>query len=167
MKIRLLFILLLFSLLAGAAGCGEAESPAETPAPLTETSDAHYVVFTELFTDDPGLNSGIKNIAVDLSNVKTEDNGDFMALMEAFCEKEGYTLLEDSVQGLIEKGVIQDLNYEDGIVVSFVDTELTDTTLTVEATKWRSGLGAIGGEYKLEKKDGAWSITERGAQWIS
>ena len=144
---------------------GVSEAPEE--GAISETSDPHYVVFSKLFSDDPGLNGGIKNIAVDLSKVKTEDNSAFIALMSAFCEKEGYTLLEDSIDGLIEKGVIQDLYYEDGIVVSFEDTELTETTLATKATKWRSGLGAIGGEYWLEKKDGEWSITEIGAQWIS
>ncbi len=167
MKIRICLIVLICSLFVGAAGCSGTEPPPKTPAPLTETSDPHYVVFSKLFSDDPGLNGGIKNIAIDLSKVKTEDNSAFITLMSAFCEKEGYTLLEDSIDGLIEKGVIQDLYYEDGIVVSFDDTELTETTLATNATKWRSGLGAIGGEYRLEKKDGEWSITEIGAQWIS
>jgi hypothetical protein len=141
------------------------DDPAQELPP--ESSNPYFVLFKQMFTDDPGLNGDIKYIAVDLTGVLAEDNTGFLALMNAFCNKEDLTLLEDSVDGLIEKGLVKDSYFEEGIVIEFDDTELTDSKLVTDARKWRSGLGAIGGTFTLEKQGGVWSITETENQWIS
>lgn len=138
--------------------------PADLP---TEDSNPYFVLFKQLYADDPGLNGDIKYIAVDLTDVKSEDNADFLVLIEAFCKKDGFTLLVDTMDGLNEKGYIKNLSLEEGIVIAFEDTSLTDTKLVTQGRKWRSGDGAIGGTFTLEKKNGTWSITKTENQWIS
>jgi hypothetical protein len=161
MKKKLVLIILSCIVSLGLfAGCGSSGS-------AEAVNNPYYVLFEKLYSEDSGLNSNIKYIAVDLSAVQTEDNGDFLTLMQAFCEQEGLTLLEDTIDGLTEKGLIKDLYFEEGIVISFEDTLREDTKLVTKGMKWRSGLGAIGGEFTLEIKDGAWTITEEGPRWIS
>ncbi len=82
--------------------------------------------------------------------------------MRAFCDREGFTLLEDTIDGLTEKGLIKDLYFEDGVVISFKDASRTDKKLVTDAMIWRSGLGATGGTYTLENKGGLWTITATG-----
>jgi hypothetical protein len=132
-----------------------------------QTGGAYYAVFNELFSDDSALNHEIKYIAVDMSRSKAVDNSDFIAYMANFCDKEGYTLLEDGYDGLVEKGLITELYFEDGVIISFDDVSLSDDKLCTNASKWRSGLGAIGAEYTVEYKDGEWTITNEQGMWIS
>ena len=39
--------------------------------------------------------------------------------------------------------------------------------LITDAMKWRSGLGAIGATYTVEKKNDVWEITKTENEWIS
>lgn len=142
-------------------------SPSDDENNAADAGDAYYTLFLKLYGDDTGLNSDIKYIAVDLTRAKLADTGRFLELMEAFCEDEGLTLMQDTVEGLTEKGYIRDLYFEHGIVVAFADSSLTDTMLHTQASKWRSGLGAIGGDYTLEKKAGIWTVTASDNNWIS
>jgi len=132
-----------------------------------DAGDAYYTLFLKLYGEDTALNSDIQYLALDLTLAKLADPDRFLELMEAFCEDEGLTLMQDTVEGLTEKGYIRDLYFEHGIVIAFADSSLTDTMLCTQASKWRSGLGSIGGDYTLEKKAGIWTVTASENNWIS
>lgn len=134
---------------------------------VSEDSNPYFVLFQELFSADPGLNSEIQYISVDLSNVKLADTSDYIELMKAWCEKNGYLLLEQTFDQLVEGGWIIDLGFKDGILISYEDVSLSEDKLVTDAKKWRSGDGAIGAEYTLTIKNGKWSISKTDKQWIS
>ncbi|MDR2939869.1 MAG: hypothetical protein LBV08_06040 [Clostridiales bacterium] len=172
MRIKLLF-LACFLFTGLLCSCGtKSNTPIDSNAASTPTnnisqSNPYFVLFEQIFADDPGLNTDIKYIAVDLAGAMQEDSTEFLELMKAFCEDSGYTLLEDNVKGLEEKGLIKDSFFEEGVVISFEDTSLTEKKLVTNASKWRSGLGAIGGAYTLTNQSGVWSITDIENQWVS
>jgi|GEM_PF-2148285 len=130
-------------------------------------ADAYFLIFQNLYESDSALNSDIKYIAVDLSEMQFETPDAFTRLMDDFCTTSGFTLLLDNVDGLAEKGYIKESYFEEGILISFRDTELTDNKLITEAMKWRSGLGAIGATFTVEKMNDTWEITETENDWIS
>jgi hypothetical protein len=130
---------------------------------------AYFLVFEYLFETDPALNHEIKYIALDLSETMLETPDNFIWILEEFCVQNNFTLLLDNFDGLVEKGYIRDIGsgFEEGILISFRDTALTDDTLTTDASKWRSGLGAIGATFTVEKSDGDWEILPLESMWIS
>lgn len=133
----------------------------------SDQAKAYMEVFYELYKQDPGLNGDIIYIALDLSDVLLTDTEPLIALMQAFCHANGFSLLLDTMDGLMEKGYILDLYFKDGIVIGFSDTRLTVNELVTSARKWRSGLGAIGADYTVAKSGFFWAITETGGFWIS
>ena len=45
--------------------------------------------------------------------------------------------------------------------------DVTSTKVVFTGSKYRSGLGAIGMEVTVQKKDGKWQVTESKMIWIS
>lgn len=133
----------------------------------SEDGNPYFVLFQELFLDDTALNDSIQYISVDLSKVKSTDTSDFIELMKAWCERNDYILMEQSHAQLVEGGWIDNLFFEEGILISYEDISLSETKLVTNAQKWRSGDGAIGAEFTLENENGIWSITKTENQWIS
>jgi hypothetical protein len=132
-----------------------------------DPSDPYYLIFKQLFQTDDALNDKIKYIAIDFSKADTADASDFIALIKSFCDEHGYTLLEDNYEGLVEKGYIKELYFEEGIIISFENVILSAHKMTAEGTKWRSGLGAIGAKFSLLEQDGKWELSETTNHWIS
>ena len=153
-----------------AAGCSQQNgeiSPTPEPTPVQTQAQGYWAVFEELYGEDEALNSEIQYLAIDRSKSKLEDKQPLTDLFEEFCSQNGLTLLLDNIEGLTEKGLIEDLYFKDGIVISFEDQKLTEEKLVTEASKWRSGLGAIGATFTVENQDGVWKITEEENYWIS
>ena len=133
----------------------------------TDQAFAYYTVFTDLYANDPALNSEITYIALDLTKSQLADQTRLIALMESYCQKNRFTLLQDTIEGLTEKGYIKDFYFEEGIVVAFDDKQLDQVSLITAAQKWRSGLGAIGADYRVQFRNNAWEIATKANEWIS
>lgn len=155
----------------GASSDYKAVPPTPPSSTQSETEpgveQAYYLLFEKLWAEDDGLNSDIKYLALDLSKAKLQDPDPLIALMEDFCAENGYKLITGTIEELIEQGYIQNLYFEDGVVISFADNELTGDKLKTDASKWRSGDGAIGATYTVEKKSGKWTLTGEEGNWIS
>ncbi|MDR3210154.1 MAG: hypothetical protein LBT36_05980 [Oscillospiraceae bacterium] len=140
----------------------------QSPLPLPpKDADPYYPVFERLFATDEALNDGIKYIAVDLTKIKAAGETGTLPLLRAFCEDNGFTLLEDTYETLLEKGLIRDLYFEEGILIEFEDVSFARDKLITNARKWRSGLGALGAEFTVERQDASWTITASSGNWIS
>lgn len=122
-------------------------------------AEAYFLVFKQIYQLDAGINGG-KYLAVDLTKVKLADKSKLIELIEDFCERNGYTLLQDTEEGLKEKGYINDSNFENGFLISFEDYSLTEEGLVTSATKWRSGRASVRGTFEVQKKDDSWQITK-------
>lgn len=103
--------------------------------------------------------------------------------MKDFCEENGLIFLEDTIDGLYEKGLVKSLAehpeyryFDRGVVIIFRDEPFPEyymgeaspeNTLVMNVTQWQSGDGAVGGLYTLEKRDGVWTITKMWRSWVS
>ena len=157
-----------------ANGAGGIQPISETTGPATPVAIpadaqayAYFAVFEELYGTDTALNMESIYLALDLTDAKLADTTPLIALVEDFCTENGYTLLLDSHEGLTKKGYIEDLNFTEGFLISFSDVELGPDKLVTSASKWSSGLGAIGSDYTVELKGGVWEITNVELMWIS
>lgn len=163
MKLKIPALLIILCLSFGLMSCADSD----TASLSADQANAYFAVFEKLYEDDPGLNAESKYLAVDLTNVKLADTTKLVDLIQGFCDSNGYTLLQDTHEGLAEKGYIKDLYFEEGFLISFSDKDLSEDTLVTAAQKWRSGLGAIGAEYTVKKKNDTWEITKTDNSWIS
>ncbi|MDD5935845.1 MAG: DUF3221 domain-containing protein [Clostridiales bacterium] len=124
-------------------------------------------IIKELYEEDPGLNSGINTIVLDLTNINnlTEDQKEILRYL-VDCEYEQEVRF-GTIEQLQVEGVIKDLYYEDGIVFILSDQALKDNKFEFKVQKWRSGLGSIGyNNCKATIKDDIWEYKLSGA-WIS
>ena len=175
MKAKIIPFLVIFMLICLVSCTGQTDQNEPLPpnshvdAPLSQDGQeyAYFTVFEDLFEKDPALNHESVYLAVDLTNTQLANTEPIIALIQDFCDDNGYTLLLDTIDGLMEKGYIKDLHFEEGFVIAFADIELDTNRLVTSAMKWRSGLGAIGADYTVEQNNGTWEITEMSNNWIS
>ncbi|SDO07646.1 hypothetical protein [Acetanaerobacterium elongatum] len=153
------------SAVSSAAVLGE--SLVSSALQTTDAEKAYYLLFEKLWQEDDGLNDGIQYISLDLTRVKLKDTAPLVRLVKDFCDKNGYELLCLTFEQLKEQGYIEDLYFDKGVLFSFEDKELTADSLKTDGKKWRSGLGAIGATYTVEKKSDGWAITGAEGTWIS
>jgi len=134
-----------------------------------DSANPYYLIFEALINEDVALNYEMVYIALDLTNAKLTDTTPFIQLAQNYCDTNGYTLLIMSFEELEENGYIEDIytGFKESIVISFNDKELTDTKLVTAANKWKSGIGAIGADYTVEKANDSWDITNTDQAWIS
>ena len=160
MKGKVITLLTALCLLLAAAACSTEKSPKVPQA------EAYMTVLEELYHQDTALNRG-QYMAVDLTKIQLADKEPLLTLLEDFCDEWGYVLMEDTFDGLNEKGYINDLYFEDGFLISFEDSSLTDTKLKTKAQKWVGGLASIGADYTVVQKGTDWEIDKIENQYIS
>lgn len=151
-------IVYLIIVLIIATGCNQ-----ETP----DTLGAYAEVIDKLYNEDMALNSDIKYIAIDTSLINNLSDEQKSSLLKDL-EKYGYTVLDMTFEELEEEGYIENLYFKEGILFKIEDEPMRGKSITMDVSKWRSGLGAIGyDDLKVEYKNGKWKITKTGSAWIS
>ena len=64
--------------------------------------------------------------------------------------------------------MIIEYDYIEGVLLDVTEVRIkSDKKVIVEASKFRSGTGAIGSQFTVEKEDGTWKITGTYLDWIS
>ena len=133
-------------------------------------------VLKDLWDEDPGLNSGVTQIGVDLSELTDLTEEEKANVIQTFADSLGLPYLTGTWTELCDRGVIdrEHLVWEDGLffsvktVSSFqwiygipAPSEEAPELMAFDAQKWRSGLGAIMFNRCIAKKnpDGAWTYT--------
>lgn len=141
-----------------ATGCSQ-EAP--------DILGAYTEVIDKLYNEDMALNSDIKYIAIDTSLINNLSDEQKSSLLKDL-GKYGYTALDMTFEELEEEGYIEDLYFKEGILFKIEDEPMSGNSITMDVSKWRSGLGAIGyDDLKVEYKNGKWEITKTGSAWIS
>ena len=149
-------------------------------------------VLEDLWEKDSGLNGGVETIGVDLSQTSLNP-AEQAAVGWAFAGNHGAQLLEDSLEALMEQGIITahpltdsgsgaDLEapkhyfykWENGIHFSIAEQEMEGIyhgliPVTFTAQKWRSSLGAywFSDCTAVQSALGEWSDYTVGAEMIS
>lgn len=158
-KITILLILILLFI----SGCTTNNETGEVPDPM----DAYLVVIDMLYKDDSVLNENIKYLAMDTTNMTNLTEEDKEILLEEL-EEYGHTVLNMTFEELEEEGYIEDLYFKEGILLEIDDEPMEDNAIKMNASKWKSGLGAIGYDGMIVEYNGEiWEVTEVGGNWIS
>ena len=133
-------------------------------------------VLKDLWDEDPGLNSGVSQIGVDLSELTDLTEEEKTYVIQTFADSLGLPYLTGTWTELCDRGVIdrERLVWEDGLFFSVktahsfqwiygipAPSEEAPELMAFDAQKWRSGLGAIMFNRCIAKKnpDGAWAYT--------
>lgn len=141
-----------------------------------DVCELYLSVLEDLWNVDPGLNDGISQIGIDLSELSHLTELEKETVMHEFASKHNLPCIAGTWEELCEQGYIDkdNLYWEDGLFFSIKTNEDTEwnlpalkegdsvTELTAfDAQKWRSGLGAyFFGQCTAQKSaDGKWSYT--------
>ena len=182
---KILSLVLCLVLALSLVGCG-AKSTEDDPSITTagelngpgfdtrtireDVCELYLKVLEDLWNVDPGLNSEISQIGIDLSELSHLTEVEKDAVMSEFASKHNLPYTVGTWEELCEQGFIdkQNLYWKDGLFFSIktnedaikADSEGLEYT-SFDAQKWRSGLGAyFFGQCLAQKNaDGTWSYT--------
>ena len=130
----------------------------------TDVCELYLEVLEDLWNVDSGLNSGISQIGIDLSELSHLTELEKETVMHEFASKHNLPFIAGTWEELCEQGYIDkdNLYWEDGLFFSIKtnkDGGSSPDRTAFDAQKWRSGLGAYYfGECTAQKNtDGKWS----------
>ena len=137
----------------------------------------YFQVLEDLWDVDPGLNSDLTYLGVDLSQTSLSES-ERSAVAWAFAGRHGGELLTGTWEELADQGYIdrENLYWEDGILFSVKEKEEPVyfmpegmAAVTFDAQKWRSGLGAYSfcDCTSVQSADGHWDGYSIGSEAIS
>lgn len=128
---------------------------------------AYTTVIDKLYNEDTALNHDIKYIAVDTSLIKNLSDEQKSVLLKEI-ENYGYIVLDMTFEELEKQGYIEDLYFKEGILFKVEDISKSGNSITMDVSKWRSGLGAIGyNDLVVKYRNGKWEVIKTGSSWIS
>jgi hypothetical protein len=118
---------------------------------------------------DPGLNSNMEFIAIDMSNFNDLNEDDKDDILLFFKEKYEVDVMDATMEELKEKGLYNpETTALNGVLLEIQSVDFkSNHIIFFEGSKYRSGLGAIGVEGTVHYKDGEWEIKESIVTWIS
>ena len=174
---KVLFVLVIL-LLMFPVGCSKSSNintvkePDKQEVELKDKTTLVYVyiqAIDNLLKEDPALNDGMKYIAIDMKTLRGISEADKEEIIKYFESK--YTKVKDaSMEDLKKEGEFDEKNYrlKNGVAIK-VDkvTEFSDKSISFEASKYKSGLGAIGLEFNFTKQEKEWKLESSGMKWIS
>ncbi|WP_334074863.1 MULTISPECIES: hypothetical protein [Paenibacillus] len=129
--------------------------------------ELYRLAFEAMFSMDEALNSEMKYIALDLSDLPQLTDADREHLLSSFAF--GDVDVRDATMEELKKEEpeFKETMVLQGILLKIKKVELGENSAVIEGSKYRSGKGAIGAKITLELKEGAWSVTESEMTWIS
>ena len=160
MKRITLFLILIMLLVSACGPNNEGDRPAD---PI----DAYLLVIDKLYEEDTVLNDNIKYLAIDTTTMANLNDDNREILLEEL-DKYGHTVLDMTFYELEEEEYIRDLYFQKGILIRIEDEVMEDNIIKMNASKWKSGLGAIGYDgMTLEYNGEVWEVTGIVSNWIS
>ncbi|MGL5676701.1 MAG: hypothetical protein ACRDDX_09825 [Cellulosilyticaceae bacterium] len=126
-------------------------------------------VLEALYEEDAALNDGITLFAFDLDGVENLSEGEKDGLVYVMSMAHGFGGIRGNFQELCEEGYIdkEKLYFEQGVLFEIKTTKVKEQSFRFNASKWRSGLGAIGwNDCKATKEKGVWQYEVKD-RWIS
>ncbi|WP_075619530.1 peptide ABC transporter substrate-binding protein [Paenisporosarcina indica] len=158
--INFTFVIILALLLSA---CTNGENPQE------HVTEIYSVALNSIMKEDPGLNDDMDYIAVDFTNINDLAEKEKEEIVSTIQKEYGVDVMIATFEELKEKG-LSDLDTGElyGVLLKLdkVDFKLNNE-IFFEASKYRSGLGAIGVEGTIHFIDGEWEIKELTHIWMS
>ncbi len=164
------------------ARCGGVTRVTVLPDEFDDRCAFYLAILEELWGEDEGLNStGVDYVSVDLSETSLAP-AERSAVAWTFAQSHGAEVLELSYAELVEEGYISGTEeggfpqWDSGVLFTLTEDEdaifylpmLAKNAVSLEASKWRSALGAYGfTATAVQDGTGAWGEPTIGASWIS
>lgn len=98
---------------------------------------------------DPGLNDGMKYIAIDFTSAINFSPKDKQRVISYFYNRYQIDVIESSYEELRANGLVGDDNSIEGILLSIDKVSTGFLSVNIEGRKFKSGLGAIGFKSKI------------------
>ena len=156
-------------------GPGELNDSADNARTIREdVCELYLQVLEDLWNVDPGLNDGISQIGIDLSELSHLTEVEKDTVISEFASKHDLPYIAGTWEELCEQGFIDkdNLYWDDGLFFSIKtnedavwnlpnikDGDSTPELTSFDAQKWRSGIGAyfFGNCTAQKNADGTWS----------
>jgi len=139
-----------------------------TPEVVEEELSLPYALAIDsIIGVDPALNHEMTYIAVNFDNLGNMTEA-IQESIEIYLSKYQVPIINESYATLVEKNMLIEENYINGILIDFDSiVYISDNELLIQASKFKSGLGAVGVEVILKKVDGVWSVISAEITWMS
>jgi hypothetical protein len=160
LKLKLFLTLLIFTLLLPACSTGK---------PKEHLSEIYSAALDSIMEQEKVMDSGMKFIAIDMSNFNEVDDNEKKEIITYFKNKYKIEVLEATFEQLKEMGLY---NFEDsaldGILLrkEKVDYKFNNH-IVFEGSKNHSGLGAVGVKVTVHYKNNRWTTKDVKMTWIS
>lgn len=115
-------------------------------------------VFDSYFDIDIGLHEGMKYLAIDMDSLTNATDDNKKAITAHFEEKFNIEIKDMSFKDLEEHGFVHEMNQIDGLLLYIDNFDVTENTITVEGTKFKSGIGANVIKSILKKNGNEWIL---------
>lgn len=157
MKIK---VLLIFLVLMSGCGTTVQGDPGELPGDKS-VEEAYIAALEELMKEDEALNHQMEFLAIDMNNFELEEQQK-QAIVDYFTDQYDVEVKSASLEELREQGHFDEERLVlDGVLLRLQDIERkSDTKHVFEGEKYKSGLGAIWLEIKVEWSEGIWEVTD-------
>lgn len=159
-KINFTFVMILSILLSA---CTNGENPQE------HVAEIYSVALDSIIKEDPGLNNGMEYIAIDFTNINDLAEKEKEEILSIIQQAYEVDVMIATLEELKEKGLTNsDTGELHGVLLKLDKVEFKlNNEIFFEASKYRSGLGAIGVEGTIHFKEGKWEIKELKHIWMS
>lgn len=135
-----------------------------TPKPSNQnTQESEYTsiyiqVFESYFDIDPALHEEMEYLAIDMDSLTNTTDDDKKVIAAHFADKLNIEIIDMSFDELNEQGFVGEMNQIDGLLLYINNLDVTKNTITVEGTKFKSGLGANFIKSILKKDGNKWVL---------
>lgn len=137
------------------------------PENITQFRDLYTIALDSFIPIDDGLNSDMKYIAIDTNTLTHASETDKKFILKYF-EKYNLEIMDETFDSLKEKGLVKEGNYIEGLLLSIDEIKfVSNNTVEIEGSKFRSGLGAVGVKCVIKNEDGEWILKKADMTWIS
>ncbi|OMF37848.1 hypothetical protein BK133_04780 [Paenibacillus sp. FSL H8-0548] len=135
--------------------------------PAKDMGELYSLALDAYMPIDDGLNSGMKYIAIDMSNFQDMNESDKEQILNHF-KKYNVEVMEATYEQLMDKGLYNPQTLVlNGILLRVGKTVISETRMVVDGSKYRSGDGAIGVQVTVEINKGKWQVLKADSTWIS
>lgn len=158
--INFTFVMILSILLSA---CTDGENPQEYVAEI------YSVALDSIMKEDPGLNDAMEDIAIDMTNLDDLSEKEKEEISSIIQKEYEVDAMIATFEELKEKGLSNaDIGKLYGVLLKLDKVEFKlNNEIYFEASKYRSGLGAMGVEGTIYFKEGEWEIKELKHIWMS
>ncbi|WP_410771077.1 hypothetical protein [Fontibacillus sp. BL9] len=146
-------------------GSSEADHPSDKEM-MGTAGQLYSLAFHAMFEMDEGLNSDMKYISIDFSELTQLTEQDKAYIMASF-DSYGVEVRDAAFDELKQEEGFKDKLVLEGILLQVKKVDVSEAAAVIEGSKYRAGNGAIGTKITLKLEDGSWSVSDAGTTWIS